>query len=588
MRVVLLYPPPWKIPVSGHPAYPPGEGAPSGIDPDAALSSDLIQAPYGLLSLAAQAIHAGHQVTVLNISNFPWPAVELLAAHLNADLYGFSCMTANRRGVAMTAELFRRYHPESHITVGGPHVTALPLQTLARCKAIDTVVTGEGEQTFLQMLEQLEDARPVEDLPGLAWRSSAGCHLRPPGAFIGNLDDLVPPANYFRLRTLLTSRGCPMSCTYCCSNLMWGRRLRSHSVEYVLDMIETAVCRQGQRIIAIKDDTFTVQPQRVLAICRGIRSRGLDFMWSCETRADCVDERTLTAMRAAGCMRISLGVESASEKILQNVRKHITPRQVLQATMAAKKVGLQVRYYMMAGNRGETWETFQQSLEFIAAAKPNQFVFSQLHLYPGTDEFGLFERSGAVSNDLFFDRDFLCLTCYAGRPDDAAKITAAVKQLEGTQSYWDYRSADCAAAIDRLPPQPSLHMDLCAAYLREKKPDHAEEQLQQAVDMGYFLPGLVNNHRACIAALRREYKAALAYLETAVRFYPHRVVLKNLERLRVWMEGDRPSTGHPPEMAVGSGFETACVWTQPEFPDPLHLSRQLNAAGHSLRHTTER
>jgi radical SAM superfamily enzyme YgiQ (UPF0313 family) len=582
MRVVLLYPPPWKIPASGQPAYPPDEGAPAGIDPDAALTSDLIQAPYGLLSLAAQAMHAGHHVTVLNISNFPWPAVELLAANLHAELYGFSCLTANRRGVAMAAKLFRHHHPEAHITVGGPHVTALPLETLARCQAIDTVVTGEGEQTFLQILERLEDARPVEDLPGLAWRSSADCHIRPQEAFIENLDDLVSPANYFRLRTLLTSRGCPMSCTYCCSNLMWGRRLRSHSVEYVLDMIETAVCRHGQRIIAIKDDTFTIRPQRVLAICRGIRSRGIDFMWSCETRADCVDERILYAMRAAGCRRISLGVESASEKILHNVRKRITPWQVLQATRAAKKVGLQVRYYMMVGNRGETWETFQQSLAFIAAAKPNQFVFSQLHLYPGTDEFRLFESSGAVSNEQFFDRNFLCLTCYAGRPDDAAKITAAVKQLEGSQSYWHYRSVDCVSAIERLPPQPALHMDLCAAYLREHKPDHAEKQLQQAIDMGYFLPGLVNNHRACIAALRRDYKAALAHLETAVRFYPHRVVLQNLESLRMWMESDRHTNGRPPELAVDSGFETACVWVQPEFPDPLHLSRQLNEAAPSL------
>jgi hypothetical protein len=233
---------------------------------------------------------------------------------------------------------------------------------------------------------------------------------------------------------------------------------------------------------------------------------------------------------------------------------------------------------MMVGNRGETVQTFQQSLAFIETAKPNQFVFSQLHLYPGTEEFRLFEEAGTVSNQCFFERDFLCLTCFAGRRDDEAKITAWVKQLEGAQDYWHYRSADCAATIDRLPAQHSLHMDLCAAYLREHNPTLAERQLQKAVEMGYFLPGLVDNHRACIAALRGDAQAARGHLESAVRCYPHSVVLHNLKRLRLWEEGRKAGNDPPPELVADQGFETACVWYQPEFPDPLHLRLHPDAA----------
>ena len=578
MRIVLLYPPPWKIPVLGHAAYPSGEGAPTGVDPAAVLNSDLIQAPYGLLSVAAQAIYAGHDVTVLNISNFPWPAIQLLAEQLDADLYGLSCLTANRRGVAMTAELIRSYHPDAHITVGGPHVTALPLETLRHCEAIDTIVIGEGERTFLQMLRRLEDARFVEDICGLAWRSAGNCRLRPPDGFIENLDSLVAPSDYFHLRTLLTSRGCPMDCTYCGSNLMWGRQLRAHSVDYVLDMIETCVRGYGQQIIAIKDDTFTINSKRILAICEGIRSRGLDFMWSCETRADCLDEEVLGAMRAAGCKRISLGVESASRIVLRNIRKRIDPAQVLQSTRSAQKFGLQVRYYMMVGNRGETLDTFKQSMAFIRKAKPNQFVFSQLHLYPGTEEFRLFKKSGVVSDNLFFDRDFLCLTCFAGRREDAFEINAWIRHLEGRQDFWHYSAGDCRAVIGRLPPQHSLHMDLSAAYIREEKPDLAEQQLQQAVAMGYFLPGLVGNHRACIAALRGDIHTARDHLDTAAAHYPHRVVLQNLASLERWVAKPNKGSGRSLQLAVNQGFETACVWRQPEFPDPLNLHLRINEA----------
>ena len=571
MRIVLLYPPPWKIPEPGQRPYPPEEGAPEGIDSQAALAGDLIQAPYGLLSLAAQAIHAGHNVTVLNISNFPWPAVQLLIAHLDADIYGLSCVTANRRGVAMTADQIRRHHPSAHITVGGPHVSALPIEMLEHCRSIDTVVIGEGERTFLRIVQQLANGRPVQDLPGLAWRSAMGCRLRPPNNYIENLDELIPPTRYFRLRTLLTSRGCPMHCTYCCSSLMWGRQLRSHSVPYVLDMIETTIRDRNQPIIAIKDDTFTVNRQRVLSICKGIRNRGLQFMWSCESRADCLDEEVLGAMRSAGCKRISIGVESGSEKILQNIRKQITPAQTLLATQAAKKFGIQIRYYLMVGNRGETLQTFQQSLDLIETAKPNQFVFSQLHLYPGTDEYRLFEESGIVSNEIFFERTFLCLTCFAGRRSDAAEVTARVKQLGENQQYWRYGVSQYAAAITRLPAVADLRMDLCAAYLKEKRPGPAENQLQQAVDMGYFLPGLIHNQKACIAALRNDYPTAHTHLQKAAGFYPHRVVLENIDRLEPLMKGDRASVARPLELNADHSFETACVWIQPEFPDPLSI-----------------
>ena len=138
MRIVLLYAPPWKIARCGDPQYPPEEGPPDNIDPAAVTEGDFIQAPYGLMSLAAQAIRSGIGVQTLNVSNFPWPDIEALIRRLDADLFGLSCMTENRRGVAMLAALIRNMHPGAHVVVGGPHVTALPIETLRHVPAIDT------------------------------------------------------------------------------------------------------------------------------------------------------------------------------------------------------------------------------------------------------------------------------------------------------------------------------------------------------------------------------------------------------------------------------------------------------------------
>ncbi len=536
------------------------------MDPAAVTEGDFIQTPYGLLSLAAQAIRSGLVVQILNISNFPWQNIENLIRRLDADLFGLSCITENRRGVAMLAELIRSIHAGSHIVVGGPHVTALPIETLQHIPAIDTVVIGEGEQTFLDIVRCLQENRPVQGVPGTAWRASNGCRLGPPREQIADLDTLAPPIDYFDLHTILTSRGCPMHCTFCGSRLMWGKRVRFHSAEYVLDILETAVTRRGLRILSIKDDTFTADRSRALAICEGIRKRHLEFIWSCDTRADYLDDALLLEMRQSGCTRISMGVESASAVILKNINKRLSLERLFEVTQVAKKYGIQTRYYMMAGNRGETLETFQQSLDFIRRARPNQFVFSQLHLYPGTAEFNIFLRHGLVSPEMFFTRNFFCLTCFAGDKGDEKRIRKSLSTISGVQNCWEYGVADYQAALNSMPEMPSLHVDLCRAYLQEGNINAAEQYLHRAIKLGFFLPGIIHNLHACIAAARTDIDRCRFHLDEALAVHPHQVVIENLERLESWLDSIDTQVDTPLKLAPGNGFENTFICRQPECP----------------------
>ena len=569
MKIVLLYAPPWKIPRDGDPAYPHGEGAPDNVDAAAVDEGDFIQAPYGLLSLAAQALRNGLRVQIFNVSNFPWPDIETLIRRLDAELFGLSCMTANRRGVAMLAQLIRDIHPRSHIVVGGPHVTALPIETLRHIKAIDTVAVGEGEQTFLDIIRCLRENKPVRGIPGTAWRSQNGYQLGPHREQIRDLDALASPFDYFNMHTILTSRGCPMQCTFCSSSLMWGRRVRFHSAEYVLEMIETEINRNGRRIISFKDDTFTANKPRVLAICEGIRKRHLEFIWSCDTRADYLDEELLYEMRRSGCIRISVGVESAPDIILKNIKKRLSLDRLFAVTQAAKKYGIQIRYYMMVGNRGETIATFQQSLDFINRVKPNQFVFSQLHLYPGTEEFDIFEKQGLVAPEMFFTGDFFCLTCFAGHKDHEKQIRKTLGTMAGIQDFWNYNIEEYEAISARLPEMHLLHVDLCRAYLREGNPDAAERHLHRAVELGYFLPGLVHNLHACIDAVRNDFEGVNFDLDQAFACYPHQVVIENQERFESWLSGRNGMQNNATlKLAAGDDFESTSICIQPEFPGP--------------------
>src|SRR5690606_27333433 len=128
MRIALLYPPPWKIPGPGEPAYP-ADGPPSEYR-EGDLDPDFYQTPYGLFTLGAEALRAGHQVKVINLSAYPWPEVTRVVRELEADLYGMSCWTANRRGVALTAREIKKHHPNAHVIVGGPHATPLAREVL--------------------------------------------------------------------------------------------------------------------------------------------------------------------------------------------------------------------------------------------------------------------------------------------------------------------------------------------------------------------------------------------------------------------------------------------------------------------------
>jgi radical SAM superfamily enzyme YgiQ (UPF0313 family) len=298
-RIALLYPPPWKIAVPGESPDASGDGPPRDFR-EGDLDADFYQTPYGLFALGAQAIRAGHRVKVLNLSAFAWRRVEEVIQNLDADVFGMSCWTANRRGVALVARTIRKYHPKACIVVGGPHATPLAREMLEHYSEIDCVTLGESDGAFAELVERVARGRSLDGLAGAVVRTSSGILAGPDRPNVADLDTLECPHRYYGTHIVMTSRGCPWACTFCGAETTWGRGFRGHSVPYVLDMLAAALARVRVKMIQIKDDTFTTNKKRVLALCRGIRERKLDFLWSCDTRVDVLNEELLHEMRLAG------------------------------------------------------------------------------------------------------------------------------------------------------------------------------------------------------------------------------------------------------------------------------------------------
>ena len=556
MRIAILYPPFAQI-----------------VNPEdlADYNDDRLRIPFGLLSIAAQAMRDGHDVSTFNITDFPWPQVETLIRRLDARVFGMYCNTPNRHGVGVVARLIREIHPGAHIVVGGPHVSALPLDTLRHHRAIDTVVVGEGEETFMELLARLQAGESTAGIAGTAWQGADGPTMGPPRALIKNLDGLASPLDYFHHATLITSRGCPAKCTFCGTENMWHGKLRFHSVDYVLDrFIEPAIRRHGMRYLGFKDDTFTASRKRILGVCRGIMERNLDFVWTCDTRVDCLDEEVLHAMRMAGCQSLSLGVESASRKILANIRKRTDPETILEATRMAKKFGFFVRYYMIYGNRGETMETFQESLDFIEKAKPNRTLFHPLTLYPGTEEFELARKHG-IDSDYMFSTDAQFVSVFAGdaRGRELDALNALFPKYFGTRDVWDYGAHERAAILGRLDDRHAAHADLAKALIAEERMDEAEIHARRALDLGYPDPGLIHNMLARIAAHRGDMDGARRHLEDALDLGANDAAVHNLGTLEAWLTaGGAGPLVFSLENSLGSPEDIQ----QPNMPGPIRLA----------------
>jgi anaerobic magnesium-protoporphyrin IX monomethyl ester cyclase len=570
MRVVLLYPPPWKIPAPGEAPDANGDGPPAGYR-EGDLDADFHQTPYGLFSLGAQAMRAGHAVKVFNLSSFSWRRVEDVVRALDADVFGMSCWTANRRGVALVASLIRRIHLGAHIVIGGPHATPLAPEMLEHHPDIDTVVTGEGDDTFVELLGRLTAGVPLAGLAGTVYRDGPAIVRAPERPSIPDIDALASPHDYFSTHIVMTSRGCPWQCTFCGAETSWGRGFRGQSVRYVLDSLESALARLPVRMIHIKDDTFTTNKKRVIEICRGIRERKLNFFWSCDTRVDVLSEELLREMRLAGCQRLSLGVESGSAAILKAINKKITVDQIVRSTELAKRYGVEVRYYMMLGNRGETRGTFEETLAFLERAKPHQYLFSCLSIYPGTLDFQDAEKAGWLDREVYFTGDFQELkTPYDASPEDTALMSDWFTKNRGLREGYTPDSAACRGILERLGDFHAAHMDLAGALYREGDFAGAEAQTLRALELDYPAPGLAFSLLACIAATKNDFTAVEEHLRKALRRDPqHWVVARNAETFRSFLASGGSASGRPLELVAGHGFALFERTVQPTLPGPL-------------------
>ena len=182
---------------------------------------------------------------------------------------------------------------------------------------------------------------------------------------------------------LLASRGCPEFCTYCPHRILAG--YRSRSVGNILDEIENLTKVQSRPYIIFRDPLFTESRERVLGLCEGIRSRGLDVTFECETRLDRLDPELLTLMHGAGLRAISFGVEAMSPAILKKVGRRPIPEAHQRLIVEhCRSLGIVTAAFYVLGFLEDDWHSISATIEYAVDLASTVAQFKILTPYPGT------------------------------------------------------------------------------------------------------------------------------------------------------------------------------------------------------------
>lgn len=325
------------------------------------------------------------------------------------DVVGITCYSVSMNSVKNICANLKASVPRIPIVLGGIHPTSLPQHSLTFTQA-DYCVIGEGEETFPELIRALEHANTPDfsGLRGIAFRDTERrVHVTERAPYIANLDTIPPPAREFFDKSqyhgdvISTGRGCPFDCNYCASKVLWTRLVRYRSLESVVDEIELLKRKCATSFIRIIDDTFTLNRTRVLEWCSRIQERGLNTMeFSIGSRVDTLDMEVARALKRSGVTTVTLGIESASPKILSFVKKGETLESMGNAIEVLRKAGIQSHAFFMIGFPGETRQDIQMSKDFIAQYRPDYVEVNIVTPYPGTElwEFTMKGRENDLEN----------------------------------------------------------------------------------------------------------------------------------------------------------------------------------------------
>jgi radical SAM superfamily enzyme YgiQ (UPF0313 family) len=364
--------------------------------------------PLGLLYLAAVARDGGYSVAVYDgmFEETDEAFREALARH-QPRLVGIAALATVRGAAQRLAGIAKEFG--TIVVLGGADPTGRPEAYLgggAHDGAVDIVVMGEGEQTFVELLRRLSAAdwrldAQLEDLRGLALPDGQGGIRRtsacPHQADLDSLPfparDLINVERYqaawrdahgYSSLSVIAGRGCPYGCTWC-QKSVFGRSYRMRSPESVAEEIGQIKERYHPDQIRVVDDVLGIDRRWLKKWHDALLAQDAVIPFEALSRVDLVDEEMIRLLREIGCRRLAFGAESGSQKVLDAMQKGTRVEQIRRAAELCRKHGIETYFYIMLGYPGEEWTDIQATIDLLRATRPDEFSSTVAYPLPGTE-----------------------------------------------------------------------------------------------------------------------------------------------------------------------------------------------------------
>ena len=439
------------------------------INPRFQLPIDTRTTPHlGLAYLAAVSERRGDEVRVFDMDVEEMPLRDFVREY-QPDIVGITSNTPQvKQGWYAAREI--KSVLDVLIVQGGPHVSALPEESASRPE-IDVIARGEGEDTWIQLCQVVEQAKRdnpnfkssdlldaadqrLDGVLGITYQASDGkirhTHERPA---INDLDSLPFPAyHYFKMEkytslqpamdaiamgksfSIMTSRGCPYCCTFCSQSVM-AEKWRARTPEGVVKEWAHLVRDLGAQEIGVLDDSANINRKRLHDLADLLIQEKLNHVpWILINgiRANLADEDLLRHLKQAGLLRLAFGVETGDEDILESIDKRVTHEQIKQAFKNAKKVGLETVGFFIIGLPGDTEVTMEKTIKFACELDPLVANFSMMTPYPGTKVWEQVHRNGGQ----MLVKDWQDYVFFEGKARfEMGETTAAVQEKKWKEAY---------------------------------------------------------------------------------------------------------------------------------------------------------
>lgn len=376
-----------------------------------------IYPPLGLAYVAASLLKS-HDVKIIDL-NVQTPGKKEWRQEIeSSDAVGIGGMITEYQNIVDLAHFIRAVKPSAKIILGGA-LASTYINDLLLDTGADYTVLNEGETTTPELLDAIALKQDIKKINGVAINDGGVVKINTPRTAINDLDSIPYPArsllnmeSYIRdylkvwgitqpghkkLRgsTVITSRGCPYSCTFC-SKAVWGNKWRSRSAVNIIGEIKSLRDQYGINEIIFNDDNFMLNKKRVMEFCRLLNQEKVDIIWYCNGRVNLVDKEVLQAMYNAGCRGIAYGLESGNQKVLDRMQKNITIKQIKDAVRLTKQAGIKITGYFILGMLDETQKDIEATLLLARQLDLDYYGFSTMTPIPQTELWNQAYQEGKV------------------------------------------------------------------------------------------------------------------------------------------------------------------------------------------------